>query len=69
MISATRRWLRRNRTGIAIGAGVVGATYLAGQYVLGKIQEARERMQMDRIAKEKYGIPRHHVIVPTDSIP
>ncbi|KAI1617906.1 Peroxin-3 [Exophiala viscosa] len=52
MISATRRWLRRNRTGIAIGAGVVGATYLAGQYVLGKIQEARERMQMDRIAKE-----------------
>ncbi|EXJ80461.1 hypothetical protein A1O1_08606 [Capronia coronata CBS 617.96] len=52
MISATRRWLRRNRSGIAIGAGVVGATYLAGQYVLGKINEARERMQMDRIAKE-----------------
>ncbi|KAK5468026.1 peroxin [Exophiala xenobiotica] len=52
MISATRRWLRRNRNGIAIGAGVIGATYLAGQYVLGKIQEARERMQMDRIAKE-----------------
>jgi len=53
MISATRRWLRRNRNGIAIGAGVVGVTYLAGQYVLGKINEARERMQMDRIAKEK----------------
>jgi hypothetical protein len=54
MISATRRWLRRNRNGIAIGAAVVGGTYLAGQYVLGKINEARERMQMDRIAKEKY---------------
>jgi peroxin-3 len=53
MISATRRWLRRNRNGIAIGAGVVGATYLAGQYVLGKVSEARERLQMDRIAKEK----------------
>ncbi|KAH0846801.1 Peroxisomal biogenesis factor 3 [Fonsecaea pedrosoi] len=52
MISATRRWLRRHRTGIAIGAGVVGATYLAAQYVLGKINEARERMQMDKIAKE-----------------
>ncbi|KEF61700.1 uncharacterized protein A1O9_03269 [Exophiala aquamarina CBS 119918] len=52
MITATRRWLRRNRNGIAIGAGVVGVTYLAGQYVLGKIKEARERMQMDRIAKE-----------------
>lgn len=54
MISTTRRWLRRNRNGIAIGAGVIGATYLAGQYILGKINEARERMQMDRIAKEKY---------------
>jgi len=54
MISATRRWLRRNRTGIAVGAGLVGATYLAGQYVLGKINETRERMQLDRIAKEKY---------------
>ncbi|KIX10579.1 uncharacterized protein Z518_01663 [Rhinocladiella mackenziei CBS 650.93] len=52
MISATRRWLRRNRNGIAIGAGVIGATYLAGQYALGKLNEARERMQMDRIAKE-----------------
>ncbi len=55
MISATRRWLRRHRTGIAIGAGVVGAGYLAAQYVIGKVNEARERMQMDRIAKEKYG--------------
>ena len=54
MISATRRWLRRNRNGIAIGAGAIGVTYLAGQYILGKINEARERMQMDRIAKEKY---------------
>ncbi|KAI9924421.1 peroxin [Aspergillus wentii] len=52
MIGATRRWLRRNRRGLAIGAGVVGAGYLAGQYVLSKISEARERMSSDRIAKE-----------------
>ena len=53
MISATRRWLRRNRTAIAITAGAIGATYVVGQYVLGKISEARERMNLDRIAKEK----------------
>ncbi|KAI1805779.1 Peroxin-3 [Daldinia bambusicola] len=52
MISATRRWFRRNRTPIAIGAGVVGAGYLATQYVLNKINDARERMSSDRIAKE-----------------
>lgn len=53
MIGATRRWFQRNRKGLAIGAGVVGAGYLAGQYVLSKISEARERMSSDRIAREK----------------
>lgn len=52
MISATRRWLQRNRTGVAIGVGVIGVGYVAGQYVLSKITEARERMAGNRIAKE-----------------
>ncbi|KAJ5795011.1 hypothetical protein N7457_001610 [Penicillium paradoxum] len=52
MIGATRRWFKRNRRGLAIGAGVIGAGYLAGQYVLSKISEARERMSSDRIARE-----------------
>ncbi|KAL4800960.1 Peroxin-3-domain-containing protein [Aspergillus venezuelensis] len=52
MISATRRWFRRNRKALAIGTGVIGVGYLAGQYVLGKISEARERMSSDRIARE-----------------
>ncbi|KAI1812043.1 Peroxin-3 [Poronia punctata] len=52
MLSASRRWLRRNRTPIAIGAGIVGAGYLATQYVLTKINDARERMSSERIAKE-----------------
>jgi peroxin-3 len=53
MIGATRRWFRRNRTPIAIGVGVVGAGYVVTQYVLSKINDARERMSSDRIAKEK----------------
>jgi len=56
MIDATRRWLRRNRTGFAIGFGVIGIGYIAGQYILSKITEARERMAGERIAKEKYAI-------------
>ncbi|KAK1769809.1 peroxin-3 [Phialemonium atrogriseum] len=52
MFAATRRWVRRNRTPLAIGLGVVGAGYVVTQYVLSKINDARERMSSDRIAKE-----------------
>jgi peroxin-3 len=53
MINSARQWLRRNRTNFAIGAGLVGAGYVATQYVLGKITETRQRMSDERIAKEK----------------
>lgn len=57
MFAATRRWFRRNKTPIAIGLGVVGAGYIATQYILGKLNDARERMSSDRIAKEKCAPP------------
>jgi peroxin-3 len=53
MFAATRRWLNRHRTPLAIGVGVVGAGYVVTNYVLGKLRDARERMSSDRIAKEK----------------
>ncbi|KAK0673893.1 putative PEX3 peroxisomal biogenesis factor 3 [Cercophora samala] len=52
MLAATKRWFRRNRTPLAIGAGVIGAGYVVTNYVLSKLQDARERMSSDRIAKE-----------------
>lgn len=54
MISATRKWFKRNRTPVAIGLGVLGIGYVATTYVLGKISDARQRMSSDRIAREKY---------------
>lgn len=60
MITATRQWFRRNRTNFAIGAGLLGAGYLAGQYLLSKLTEARQRMSDDRIAREKY--PNTHAV-------
>jgi peroxin-3 len=56
MIGATKRWLRRNHKGLAIGLGVVGVGYFVAQYVVSKVSEARERMNSDRIAREKYGM-------------
>ncbi|CAK7563838.1 MAG: peroxin [Sporothrix epigloea] len=52
MFAATRQWFRRHRTPIAIGVGIAGAGYVATQYVLTKLNDARERMSSDRIAKE-----------------
>ncbi|KAM0284975.1 hypothetical protein ACHAQH_001664 [Verticillium albo-atrum] len=52
MFAATRRWFNRNRTPLAVGVGIVGAGYVATQYVLSKLSDARERMSSDRIAKE-----------------
>ncbi|KAJ4991682.1 peroxin-3 [Stagonosporopsis vannaccii] len=52
MLQSTRAWLRRNRTNFAIGAGIVGTAYLAGQYALSKFSEARVRMSEERVAKE-----------------
>lgn len=63
MLASTRRWFRRNRTPLAIGAGVVGAGYVATQYVLRKLNDARERMSSDRIAKEKYVHSSNNVVV------
>ena len=57
MITSTREWFRRNRTRFAIGAGILGAGYLATNFVLGKITETRQRMSDDRIAREKYADP------------
>lgn len=65
MFAATRRWFRRNRTPIAIGVGVVGAGYVATQYVLNKLNDARERMSGDRIAKEKCVLSSFHTSSPS----
>jgi len=54
MFQSTRGWLRRNRTPLAIGAGIVTAGYLAAQYALNKVNETRQRMTEDRIARDKY---------------
>lgn len=54
MFAATRRWFRRNRTPIAVGVGLIGAGYVVTQYIVSKLNDARERMSSDRIAKEKY---------------
>jgi peroxin-3 len=52
MFDAVKRWFNRNRNNLLIGASVIGAGYLTGQYVLSKLHEARVRMSEEKISKE-----------------
>ena len=54
MLSASRRWLQRYRAPLAVGVGIVSATYVAAQYVVGRMEEARERLTSERLAKDKW---------------
>lgn len=69
MIGATKRWFQRNRKGLAIGASVIGAGYLAGQYALSKLSEARERMSSDKIAREKLVLNLSLLLLPFIYLP
>lgn len=48
---------------------MLGAGYLATQYVLGKLTETRQRMSDERIAKEKYVDALKHHLSVQDSRP
>ncbi|KAF3091489.1 peroxin [Orbilia oligospora] len=52
MLKQTRTFFRKNRTNLAIGAGIVGSIYIGANYVISKLTEAKNRMATDRIAKE-----------------
>ncbi|EPS37631.1 hypothetical protein H072_8637 [Dactylellina haptotyla CBS 200.50] len=52
MLKQTQNFLRKNRTNLAIGAGLLGSIYVGANYVLGKFSEAKNRMASDRIARE-----------------
>ena len=53
MLDSTRRWFRRHSKKFLVGAGSIGVAYLAGQYAWTKWLEARQRMNDERISKEK----------------
>jgi hypothetical protein len=54
MFTSTRNFIKRHRTNLAVGFGIVGAGYLAVHYIGNKLSEARSQLMSDRQAKEKY---------------
>lgn len=54
MFNAIRKYAYERRRGIATTVGFLGGAYLAGQYVVARLEEYREQVVQDRAAREKF---------------
>ncbi|KDQ09203.1 hypothetical protein BOTBODRAFT_58844 [Botryobasidium botryosum FD-172 SS1] len=52
MFTTIRKYAYERRRGIATTVGFLGAAYLAGQYVVARLEEYREQVVQDRAARE-----------------
>lgn len=53
MFSSIRAYVSNRKRGLATAAGFVGGLYLLGQYVIGRLEEVRDKVVQDRAAREK----------------
>jgi len=54
MFSAVGNYIYNRRRGLLKTAGIVGTLYIAGKYVLQRLEEVKEAVLTERNAKEKY---------------
>lgn len=54
MFSSIGRYIYDRRRGLFKSAGVVGTIYVAGKYVIQRLEEVKEAVLTERNAKEKY---------------
>jgi peroxin-3 len=52
MIHSARNYLYDRRRGLAKTAGVVGGAYLIGRYVVERLEEVREKVMLERVARD-----------------
>lgn len=54
MFDKVRDYLYQRRKGLATAAGFVGGLYLAGRYLMERLEEVREQVVQEKTAREKY---------------
>ena len=54
MFNSVTNYVYDRRKRLARTAGVVGGLYLVGQYASARIADMRDRVQEERLAREKY---------------
>ncbi|KZV95819.1 hypothetical protein EXIGLDRAFT_834094 [Exidia glandulosa HHB12029] len=52
MLASIRKFVYDRRRGLALTAGIAGSVYLAGRYVLARLEEIRDKVMQDRAARD-----------------
>ena len=52
MINSVKNYISDHRRGLAKAVGVVGGTYLIGRYVIERLEEAKEKVMQERLARD-----------------
>lgn len=53
MLHAVVNFFRERKHGLTRTATYLGGAYLAGRYVVGQLEEVREKVMQERLAREK----------------
>jgi len=52
MINSVKNYIYDHRRGLAKTVGVVGGTYLVGRYVIERLEEVKEKVMQERLARD-----------------
>lgn len=54
MLQSLTNYIYDRRRGLAKTIGVFGGTYLVGRYVSERLEEVKERVMQERLARDRY---------------
>jgi peroxin-3 len=70
MLKSVKTYLYDRRKGLSKAAGFAGGAYLVGRYISERLEEVKERVAQERLARDKYALfncrgtliePGHHI--------
>ena len=54
MLTTVKRYVAERRKGLVKAVGFVGAVYVAAQYVRDRLEEVKDKVTQERLARERF---------------